>query len=144
MAYLIATVIAVLLVSLCIVTHYEALRLLSRMIDRPDRHRRRIIVMMHGLLLAHVVEVWIFGIGHYMATRWLGLGALNVPPNGTATAFFDYIYYSAMVYTTVGFGDVVPEGAVRMISSTEAVAGLALISWSASFTFLQMGRLWRR
>ncbi len=144
MAYLLATIIAVLLVSLCIVVHYEALNLMSRMIQKPDRHRRMIIVMMHGLLLAHVIEVWIFGIGHYVATQWLDLGALSIPPDGPATAFFDFIYYSAMVYTTVGFGEILPQGAVRMISSTEAMAGLALITWSASFTFLQMERLWRR
>ncbi len=49
-----------------------------------------------------------------------------------------------MVYTTVGFGDLVPAGALRMVSSTEALSGLALITWSASFTFLQMQRIWRK
>ena len=49
-----------------------------------------------------------------------------------------------MVYTTVGFGDIVPEGALRMITMSEALSGLSLITWSASFTFLEMQRLWRR
>ncbi len=53
------------------------------------------------------------------------------------------MYYSAMVYTTVGFGDQVPLGAIRMLTSAEALAGFALITWSASFTFLQMQRVWR-
>ena len=56
---------------------------------------------------------------------------------------FDYVYYSAMVYTTVGFGDLVPEGPIRMISSTQALTGLSLITWTASFTYLQMQRVWR-
>ena len=48
-----------------------------------------------------------------------------------------------MVYTTVGFGDLVPAGPIRMISSTEALTGLSLITWTASFTYLQMQRVWR-
>jgi len=144
MAYFTATLVSILLVSLCIVVHYEALNLLSKLIYQPRRHRWMVIVMMHGLLLAHVIEVWIFALGHYAATEWLNLGQIHLEIGGPASAFFDYVYYSAMVYTTVGFGDMVPVGAVRMISSTEAMAGLALITWSASFTFLQMERLWRR
>ena len=49
----------------------------------------------------------------------------------------DLVYFSATVFTTLGFGDLVPVGPIRMITSTEALAGLALITWSASFTFLQ-------
>jgi hypothetical protein len=48
-----------------------------------------------------------------------------------------------MVYTTVGFGDLIPSGPIKMITCAEALAGLALITWSASFTYLQMQRLWR-
>ena len=48
-----------------------------------------------------------------------------------------------MVYTTVGFGDLVPTDEMRVLTSAEALAGLALITWSASFTYLQMQRLWR-
>ena len=48
-----------------------------------------------------------------------------------------------MVYTTVGFGDMVPESMTRLLTSAEALTGFLLITWSASFTFLQMQRLWR-
>jgi len=47
-----------------------------------------------------------------------------------------------MVFTTVGFGDLVPTGAIRVLSAAEGLAGLAMITWSASFTFLAMQRLW--
>ena len=144
MNYLIATVLAMVLVSACIFVHYEALNLLARMEHRPGRHRWMIILTMHGLLAAHVVEIWLFGFGHYAATQWLQVGTVLVPGQGLAETVFDHVYYSAMVYTTVGFGDMVPSGAVRMMTSTEAISGLALIAWSASFTFLQMQRVWRR
>jgi hypothetical protein len=57
---------------------------------------------------------------------------------------FAYYYYSAAVYTTVGFGDLIPTGGLRVLTSGEALLGLSLITWSASFTFVQMQRLWQR
>lgn len=38
------------------------------------------------------------------------------------------------------FGDIVPTGPMRFVTGTEAICGLALITWSASFTFLVMQR----
>jgi len=137
--YLSAAAVSIALVSLCITVHYEALRALERLAKRFRLHRWMVMITMYGLLLAHVIEIWIFGVGYYAAEHWLGMGDISA----ITEDWFDYIYYSAMVYTTVGFGDMVPTGGARMISSTEALAGLALITWSASFTFLQMQRLWR-
>lgn len=141
MQLLTASLVAIALVSLCVVLHYEALLQLERFIRQMRRHRWMILVTLHGLLLAHVIEIWIFGLGYYVAENHLGLGTV-LPAEGRD--WFHYIYYSAMVYTTVGFGDLIPTGSLRMITATEAVAGLSLITWSASFTFLQMQRIWRR
>ncbi len=139
MALLTATVLSVALASICVTVHYEALRVLARIASQFRQHRWMILVTVHGLLVAHVVEIWIFAMGYLGAERWLGLGVLSPASHD----WFDYVYYSAMVYTTVGFGDIVPAGGARMLTSTEALAGLSLITWSASFTFLQMQRLWR-
>jgi len=139
MSYLLATTLAVVIVALCITVHYEVLNLLARIIHRPERHRWVLMIMMYGLLLAHVIEIWIFGFGYIVAQEWLTLGHIT----GTRPDSFDFIYYSAMIYTTVGTAELIPEGAIRMVTSTEALAGFALITWSASFTFLQMQRLWR-
>lgn len=139
MEYVTAAILAIALVSLCITVHYEALRALEKLAQKFRLHRWMVLITMYGLLLAHVIEVWIFGVGYYVAEHWLAMGTIS----SVTENWFDYIYYSAMVYTTVGFGDMVPSGGARMLSSTEALAGLALITWSASFTFLQMQRLWR-
>ena len=136
-----AAVFAIALVSFCVVLHYETLVQLERLSRRLRRHRWTTLITVHGLLLAHVVEIWVFGLGYYVAETYFGLG--RVLPLEEQD-WFHHVYYSAMVYTTVGFGDLVPTGAIRMITSTEALAGLSLITWSASFTFLQMQRLWRR
>ena len=56
---------------------------------------------------------------------------------------FDAVYLSATTFTTLGFGDLAPIGAIRLVSGMEALIGFLLITWSASFTFLEMSRLWR-
>jgi hypothetical protein len=62
---------------------------------------------------------------------------------GAGGGLFDSVYFSAVVYTTLGLGDVVPHGAIRFMAGTEALTGFLLITWSASFTFLEMQRFWR-
>ena len=37
-----------------------------------------------------------------------------------------------------------PLGPVRFLSGTEALTGFVMITWSASFTYLEMERFWRR
>lgn len=138
--HLTATLLSLVLVAVSVVIHYEALVQLERLGRQLRRHRWTILITVHGLLLAHVIEIWTFAAGYYLAEHALGLGQIHTVQHD----WFDYVYYSAMVYTTVGFGDIVPTGALRMITSTEGLAGLSLITWSASFTFLQMQKVWRQ
>jgi hypothetical protein len=56
----------------------------------------------------------------------------------------DCIYYSASVYTTVGFGDIYPVGAIRTMTGTEGLTGLTMITWSASYTFVEMLDTWKK
>jgi hypothetical protein len=135
-----ASIVSIVLVALCVTVHFEALSQLERFSSRLRHNRRVLLIQMHGLLLAHVIEIWIFGMAYYLAERSLILGELAP----LRADWFDFVYFSAMVYTTVGFGDITPSGPIRMITSAEALAGLSLITWSASFTFLQMQRAWRQ
>ena len=48
-----------------------------------------------------------------------------------------------MTFTTVGTSVAHLVGPIRFLSGTEALTGLFLITWSASFTFLEMERFWR-
>lgn len=130
-----------LLAGASVLIHYEALNLLERVIRKVFSHRKRLVVTMVGLLLAHCVEIWIYG-GAYTALSLMpqfGEIVNTTPEPGV----LDRVYFSAMVYTTVGFGDMVPTGALRMVTATEALVGLSLITWSASFTFIQMQKIWR-
>lgn len=131
------TVVAALLATISVLFHYECLCLLERIVDRFGSQRRRLLVTMIGLLLAHKVEIWIFGAAYALLSNVPGFGAIHMVPAGDI-APLDFVYYSAMVYTTVGFGDMIPSGGFRLITATEAVIGLSLITWSASFTYFQM------
>ena len=52
------------------------------------------------------------------------------------------LYFSAETYTSLGFGDLTPVGPVRLLAGTEALNGLLLIGWSASYTTIAMEHFW--
>lgn len=137
--YLMALVISMVIVTVCVVLHYEALRFLSRTVGIHMHKRIGVLVVMLGLLVAHVLEILIFALGYIVMQHGIGLGHITGMTEGS---LFDFIYFSSVVYTTVGFGDLLPVGAIRILTAAEGLAGLAMITWSASFTFLAMQRLW--
>jgi len=137
--HLIVLVIAGMVVTFSVVLHYEALRFLGRILGKYVHKRIGMLLVMLGLLLAHILEIWVFALGYMILQHGAGLGYITGMEKGN---LMDYVYYSSVVYTTIGFGDLLPVGAMRMLTAAEGLAGLALITWSASFTFLAMQRFW--
>ena len=135
--YWIIVLVTAIAIIACVALHYEGLRLLEKMRVSALNHRQRIIFMILCLMLLHVTEVWIFGIAYYFLLLDGDFGGFVGMAN---VGLFDSVYFSATVFTTLGFGDIVPVGAIRFITGTESVAGLTLITWSASFTFVEMTR----
>ena len=132
-----ATAVAVLS---CVLLHYEALNLLSRWLSRREGQRRqRVLFAIVGMLSAHVVEIWIFAVGSMALLAAPAFGAVA----GSGDNLLDLVYLSAMTFTTVGAADAHIAGPIRFLIGTEALTGLVLITWSASFTFLEMERFWR-
>jgi hypothetical protein len=125
---------------ICVLMHYEALRALTRGLQRlGTRPRQRILVLILSLLAVHQAEAWMFAWGYFGADRSGIMGELT----GAAGDLLTYAYFSVITYTTLGFGDIVPQGPMRFIASVEALTGFVLISWSASFTYLEMQRFWK-
>lgn len=129
-------------VSLCVMIHYEGLLFTSRRLPRLRTPARFKVVLVIAVVLAlHVLEIWIFGL-----TEWLLLG---LPDAGSVSGqthphVFDMIYLSATTFTTVGYGDLAPQGSLRFLYGTEALTGFVMITWSASFTYLEMARFWHK
>ncbi len=142
-ANLIVVFVTVLSVSAVVLVHYEGLNLLSLWLaKRREQHpRRKVLYGIFGVLTLHITEIWIFGLAIWVALKFANTGSVLGSP---ATSLLDAVYLAAITYTTVGFGDLAPVGPIRFIGGTMALTGFVLITWSASFTFLEMERYWRR
>ncbi len=145
---LLAAVFGVVLVALTILVHYEALRLISTYLLpglTAVRPRARMVFVIFGVFAAHTLEIYIYAVGFWlMEVSGAGVdGAALAHYNGTPiTDFTSLLYFSSVTYTSLGFGDIVPRGSVQLVSGIEALNGLLLIGWSASFTYLCMEKLW--
>lgn len=129
-----------LLITVAVVLHYEILRLLSLIIPRLQiEHRLRVIFGVFGTICAHIAEVWMFGIAFFLMIAEGGFGTLQGNFDGS---LLDCVYFSFTTYTSLGLGDIEPLGDLRFLAGLEALTGLSLITWSASFMFLEMRKFW--
>ena len=129
-----------LVVALVVMIHYECLYRLTRLLPNLRfAHRYRLVVGVFGAMVAHAVEVWIFGAAYYLMNARHNWGYLEGDIHGS---LLDCVYFSFSVYTTLGFGDIVPQGDIRYLTGIEALTGLVLITWTASFLYLEMQRNW--
>ena len=128
------------LVALTVVIHYEMLRLLWVYIPRLKiKHRVRVIIGVFGTICAHIIEVWVFGLAFYLMISYGDFGTLQGSFDGSLT---DAVYFSFTNYTALGYGDIEPGGQLRFLAGMEAITGLSLITWSASFMFMEMMKFW--
>lgn len=133
-----ATLFVVLFV---VLLHYESLNYLYRRLPYWSRNPRpRILLLILSMFSVHVLEIWLFACAYWLLAGNAALGGFT---GDLPNALFDYVYFSAVTYTTLGFGDIVATGHLRFMVGTEALTGLMLITWTASFTFLEMQRFWK-
>ena len=69
-----------------------------------------------------------------------GWGTLSGNFDGS---LLDCVYFSFTTYTTIGFGDITPTGHLKYLTGLQALTGLVLITWTASFLFLEMQNYWK-
>jgi len=132
------------LVTLCILVHYEVLLRLSELLKHSQvLPRLRIVVALVGALFAHVIEIFIFAYGYFLLGQFPQFGELVATTGEMAESFADFTYFSFSTYTSLGFGDIVPIGALRYVAGMEVLLGLVLIAWTASFIYVEMQRFWK-
>ena len=135
--FLLAMAVASGLVLLTVLIHYEAMRVITLLLPRIRiQPRLRILVVILGVFAAHTIEVWVFGLVYWLMSGPLALGAVSGYMSGH---LFDYVYFSVVVYTSLGFGDIQPYELVRLHAGDDAHQ---MIGWSASFTYIMMEKLW--
>lgn len=137
---LFAMLASLILVLTTIFIHFEVLRLTSQALPVCGAAgRARVLIVVIGAFTAHMLEVILYAGAYFFLEHGLTVGALG---GSHGEGFMDYLYYSVVMYTSLGLGDVFPVGHLRVISGIEALNGLVLIGWSTSFTFLAMRRYW--
>lgn len=129
-----ATAVALALAMLAITTavHYEGLKLLALAASARSVSRHWAIGFLTALVGLHLIEVALYALAYAVGANLLALGSLR---GSSGNSWLDFFYFAAETYSTLGYGDVVPVGALRLVASIEALNGLLLLAWSGAFLF---------
>ena len=131
----------IVVITIAVVIHYETLYRLSLLVPKLPFHPRfRVLAAVVGTMCAHSVQVWIFAFSYYLVLLKDNLGGFQGNFNGS---LLDCAYFSFTTYTTLGYGDIEPLGHLRFLAGLEALTGLVMITWSASFLYIEMQKYWR-
>ncbi|MEO5700580.1 MAG: potassium channel family protein [Casimicrobiaceae bacterium] len=137
---LVVVLSCVVLVALTTLIHYEVLHYVHATLPRVAiRNQTKLLLVMFAAFAAHAVEIALYGVTLFGLVRYGGVGDLS---SHGGLALVNSLYFSAETYTSLGFGDLVPVGPVRLLAGTEALNGLVLIGWTASYAYIAMERFW--
>jgi len=130
----------IVLLVLSTVIHYETLRGLSFALPRLNTApRAKVVIALVGSFASHFTQAMLYAVAYHWLTWSHGAGALGSSDN---PSFLNSVYFSLTTYSSLGYGDVVPSGAIKMLAGTEALAGLLLIGWTAAYLYISMERFW--
>ena len=122
------------LMALCVVVHAVGITSAVRWLrHRPDSGMqfwlwiRRFIMLAVWMVLLHLVEVTVWAV--FYAWR------------GAMPDFQSAVYFSAVTYTTTGYGDLVLSAPWRLLGAVEALTGILMCGWSTGFFFAIVSRM---
>jgi len=102
-------------------------------LDRvPNRLHSIKILCLSGcfLLLLHILQVTIWAIIYFF-----------VVGKQEFSSFEECCYFSAVTFTSLGFGDVVISSNWRLLSTVQAMVGLFVFGWSSALIFAIVQRM---
>ncbi len=137
---LIVVTTCLLLVFITTVLHYEVLGQLNLHLPALRIHSRlKLLVVIFSAFFAHAIEMALYGAALYVLVDQLSAGHVA---GSAGFSLPTCMYFSAETFTSLGFGALTPIGPVRLLVGVEALNGLLLIGWSASFTYIAMQKFW--
>ncbi len=142
MDLLILILISVTLVMLVVSVHQGMFQLLDILARRLTTVKPRHIAI--GIiigLIAHLLEILLFAGGMQFL---VGQGKYGELISDHPVEFTDVVYFSAITYTTVGYGDITPTNWLRFIVAIESLTGVVLVAWTASLIFIGVQRIGTR
>jgi len=132
-SYVIAILLTAGVLTLTVLAHYEAIRLLNRFAHNPRRgHRMMLATVCGGLVVAHLLEIGLYAGVFALAAGPLGLGVIDA---GGPMGPEDYFHYAAEAYASLGSADMTATGDTRLIASISPLNGILLLAWSGAFLF---------
>lgn len=134
-------ILSLVLVVACTLLHYESLKLLNDYLPRAAliEKRAKVLAALVGAMSSHLSQIMLFAGAYHLLRDNFGLGGFG----GTfKETFASLLYFSIETYTSLGLGDIYPTGSLRLVTGIEALTGLLLIGWTASFSYLEMLRYW--
>ena len=91
-----------------------------------------------GTWLFILVAVWMALLHLFEITVWAAFYAWRGAMEDLPSAF----YFSAVTYTTTGYGDLVLPHEWRLVGGVEALTGILMCGWSTGFFFAVANRLY--
>lgn len=129
-----------LLIALTTLMHYEVLSSLNlRLPALAMPSRAKLLVVIFAAFMAHALEIALYGFALFGLVQYIGVGSLT---GAGGSSLQNCLYFSAETYSSLGFGDLIPNGPIRLLAGVEALNGLLLIGWSASYAYIAMERFW--
>jgi hypothetical protein len=138
---MLATLFSLVLAAASALLHFESLSLLNDFLPRAKlvERRAKVLAALAGAMISHLLQIMLFAAAYYLLRDRFGLGGFG---GRFHDAFSNFIYFSAEIYSSLGLGDIYPTGSLRLVTGIETLTGLLMISWTASFTYLEMKRYW--
>jgi hypothetical protein len=136
-----ASLASLVLLIACALIHYEILSVLKMALGKMTviPRRAKLLFVIFGAMFSHLLQISLFAAAYFLLRDKFGLGGFG---GGFVDSFSSFLYFSAETYTSLGFGDIFPTGTLRLLTGMEALNGLVMISWTASFTYLEMTKYW--
>jgi uncharacterized protein YhhL (DUF1145 family) len=128
----------VMMIALTTLIHFEILSSLNtRLPALSIPSRSKLLIVIFGAFAARTLEIALYGFVLYGLIHFTGAGSLS---GIGSSSLENCLYFSAETFSSLGFGDLIPNGPIRLLAGTEALNGLPLIGWSASYAYLAMER----
>jgi len=120
--------------AVCVAIHATGVTSAVRWLRRQETTRQQfwfwawLFVRLAGwIVLLHLIEITVWAV---LYVRVQALGELQ-----------SALYFSAVTYTTTGYGDLVLPGEWRLVGAVEALTGILMCGWSTGFFVAVVSRM---